>query len=236
MKLSAILFDLDGTLLPMDNDYFTEYYFTFLARAAYAWGYHDRDALIAAIWKGVAAMVKNDGSRSNAAAFWERFREITGRSDPEDESRFNQFYATEFNKAAAAAFPTPLAREAVRIAREKADHVILATNPIFPRSADETRLSWLGLSCRDFDLVTDYENCCFSKPNPEYYRQIIRDFRLDPARCLMIGNDADEDMLAASRAELPVFLLTDHLINRQGREVDCPNGSYEDMLACLRRL
>ena len=32
--LQAILFDLDGTLLPMDNDYFTKVYFRHLAATA----------------------------------------------------------------------------------------------------------------------------------------------------------------------------------------------------------
>ena len=44
----------------------------------------------------------------------------------------------------------------------------------------------------DFDLVTDYANSCHSKPNPAYYQDILDQFRLDPARCLMIGNDVQE--------------------------------------------
>lgn len=32
MKITTVLFDLDGTLLPMDNDGFTKGYFKFLAK------------------------------------------------------------------------------------------------------------------------------------------------------------------------------------------------------------
>ena len=39
--LQAILFDLDGTLLPMDNDHFTQVYFQHLAATAAQWGYTD---------------------------------------------------------------------------------------------------------------------------------------------------------------------------------------------------
>ena len=236
MKLSAILFDLDGTLLPMDNDHFTEVYFSYLARAAYPWGYQDTEQLIAAIWKGVSAMVKNDGSRSNSQAFWDIFQAVTGKDAAPVFPKFDRFYETDFHKAKEATQPTPLAKEALSLARAKAEYVILATNPIFPRNADETRLSWLGLSCEDFDLVTDYDNCGFCKPNPEYYRQILRDFDLDPASCLMIGNDVDEDILAAEKAGVPGFLLTDHVINRQGRATGCPGGSYGEMLDYLRKL
>ena len=38
--LQAICFDLDGTLLPMDNDHFTQVYFQHLAATAAQWGVH----------------------------------------------------------------------------------------------------------------------------------------------------------------------------------------------------
>ncbi len=234
--VQAILFDLDGTLLPMDNDYFTKVYFHYLAQSARAWGYTDKEQLIKAVWAGVAAMVRNDGSRSNSEAFWECFGGIYGKSAGEDMEKFDRFYATEFNKAKESTFPTPLAKEALEIARTKAEHVILATNPIFPYVADASRLSWLGLKMEDFDLVTDYDNCSYSKPNPDYYRAIMKQFSLDPAQCLMVGNDVDEDVVAAGSIGLPCFLLDDYVINRKNKEVTCPRGSYEDMLNYLKTL
>jgi len=35
----------------------------------------------------------------------------------------------------------------------------------------------------------------------------------------MVGNDVDEDMGAAQQAGLSVFLLTDCLINREGKDI-----------------
>ena len=51
--------------------------------------------------------------------------------------------------------------------------LVLATNPIFPAVAVETRLGWVGLTGSDFDLVTTYENSRSSKPNPAYYQSIL---------------------------------------------------------------
>ena len=34
----------------------------------------------------------------------------------------------------------------------------LATNPVFPAIATESRVSWAGLSKSDFELITTYEN------------------------------------------------------------------------------
>ena len=77
VKLTTILFDLDGTLLPMDNDAFTKGYFRHLAAKLAPHGYEPKQ-LVDAIWAGTAAMVKNYGSQSNEAAFWKKFAGIYG--------------------------------------------------------------------------------------------------------------------------------------------------------------
>ena len=74
MAITTVLFDMDGTLLPMDNDEFTKGYFKLLAAKLIPHGYN-ADELVAAVWKGMGAMVGNDGSRSNHDAFWEAFAE-----------------------------------------------------------------------------------------------------------------------------------------------------------------
>ena len=234
--LQAILFDLDGTLLPMDNDYFVKVYFGYLAECASAWGYEDKDKLIDAIWKGLEAMVRNDGSRSNSEAFWGYFTGVYGEKAYQDIQHFEYFYGHDFNRAASVAAPAPLAADVVRTARRKAGHVILATNPVFPAIADEMRLSWIGLKMEDFDLVTDYDNCRFSKPNPAFYQDVLERFHLDADRCLMVGNDVDEDILAAQKTGMKTWLLDDFLINRKGREITCPRGSYEQLLRYLEEL
>lgn len=234
--LQAILFDLDGTLLPMDNEYFVKYYFKFLAKDAMQWGYNDPEALVRALWIGVEAMVRNDGSRSNFDAFWDTFGQVLDRDAKKDAPLFDRFYSGSFHNAKAATGEAPLAREAVAVAREKAPVVILATNPIFPDVADESRLSWIGLKMEDFDLVTDMSNSCHCKPNPEYYRDMLRQFDLDPAQCLMVGNNVVEDWQAANAAGIPCYLITDHIINPNNDPITCPHGSYADMVDYLKNL
>ena len=82
-NLKAVLFDLDGTLLPMDNAEFTKGYFKLLAARLAPLGYEPKQ-LVDAVWAGTAAMVKNDGSRSNEAAFWARFTESYGERALQD--------------------------------------------------------------------------------------------------------------------------------------------------------
>ncbi len=92
MAKRAVFFDLDGTLLPMDQDVFTKRYFSLLAKKLAPRGY-EAEPLIDGIWKGTAAMVKNDGSRSNEEAFWTTFRAIFGGRVDGDYPVFEEFYA-----------------------------------------------------------------------------------------------------------------------------------------------
>ena len=98
MSLKMILFDLDGTLLPMDQDVFTESYFKLLCKKMAKQGY-DTEELVSAVWQGPLAMMKNDGSRLNEEAFWQAFTGIYGEKAMADKPHFDEFYRTEFQLA-----------------------------------------------------------------------------------------------------------------------------------------
>ena len=233
MKLTTVLFDLDGTLLPMDNDEFTKGYFKLLAAKLAPHGYEPKQ-LVDAIWAGTAAMVKNDGSRSNECAFWKEFSALCGEKALADKPLFDAFYSNEFQKARELCGCNPKAAEAVRLAKEIGLRVVLATNPIFPAVATESRIRWAGLTPADFELYTTYENTGFCKPNPAYYLEITSRLNVDPEECLMVGNDVTEDM-AAKSAGIEVFLLTDCLINREGKDIaQYRHGDFDQLLGFLR--
>lgn len=231
----AILFDLDGTLLPMNQEAFTNGYFQLLSAKMEPYGYEPH-ALVDALWRGVGAMVKNDGHVSNAARFWETFNRCLDKNCLDDEPIFDAFYREEFKDAVQFTQPTPLSKTLVSAAREKAELVILATNPLFPRCGQQTRLGFLGLSDSDFDWVTDYENSRFCKPNPDYYREILSQFGLRPSDCLMIGNDMEEDIVPATGLGMRAFLVTDCLINPKNRAFFTPAGTLDDALSYLQAL
>ena len=120
----------------------------------------------------------------------------------------------------------------VALAKKAAKHVVLATNPIFPRVAVESRLEWSGVSADSFALITDYENSSFCKPNPAYFTEILTKLGVDAQNCLMIGNNADEDIAAAQAAGLSTFLLTDCLI-ASGEIPKTEQGSFGELIAYL---
>lgn len=238
-KPSLILFDLDGTLLPLDQDAFLNQYFSALAKKVCPYGY-DAGTLVKALWKGVAAMTANDGTMTNQARFWNVFSESLDQNIINYMPVFEDFYRTDFHIAKAASGPAPLAKEVITAARATGAKVVLATNPLFPFCAVETRLSWIDLTVDSFDYVTTYETNSYCKPNPDYYRAILSQMDTEPAQTLMIGNDINEDILPTQRLGISSFLLTDCIIWEKGKESIIPNGvpagNYAALLKYLKNL
>lgn len=226
MTLKAVLFDLDGTLLPMDQDKFTKGYFSLLAKKLAPLGY-DTDELIQAVWSGTACMVKNDGKESNEAVFWSKFAEVLGEQAMRDKPIVKDFYKNEFEGAKAFCGYNTQAAEVVAWVKRQGLHIAVASNPVFPLDAMCTRIRWAGLAPEDFEIITAYENIGVCKPNPAYYSEIAKRLGFAPEECLMVGNDVEEDMIAQT-VGMDVFLLTNCLLNKKRRNISVyPRGNYQ---------
>ena len=222
-QYQAIFFDLDGTLLPMDLEVFTKTYLGLLAKR---FRQYDAEALVAAVWQGTKAMTANDGSMTNEKRFWQVFTGLMGQEVLDRIDEFEDFYHTDFHQAKAVCGENPLAKQIVDLAHTKADKVVLATNPLFPACAVASRLSWIGLTPEDFDFITSYENSSYCKPTPAYYQTICHTLNLDPAQCLMVGNDLKEDGQGAKQAGLQTHIVTDCLIEHGLALSDWPHSTF----------
>ena len=235
MSITTILFDLDGTLLPMDQDTFAKAYVKGLTLAAEPAGYSPM-ILGAAIMAGTAAMVKNDGKKTNEQVFWDTLERTYGESVKNDIHLFDEFYTTDFQKIKDVCGFEPKAAELIRYIKEKGYRVSLATNPLFPSVATESRIRWAGLKSEDFELFTSYENSHYCKPNLDYYREVLKKIGVSPEECLMVGNDAHEDMIAKTLG-MKVFLLADCLINKKNDDISIyPQGSFNELFSFIDTL
>lgn len=228
--LNTILFDLDGTLAPFQQDEFVRVYFGLLVRRLVPMGY-DGEKLVRALWKGVDAMIGNSGAVTNRQVFWECFTQEMGMQALALETILDDFYATDFDGARSCLTARTDRSGLIRSLRRRGYGVVLATNPIFPAAGTRVRLGWTGLSPEDFALCTTYETSHWCKPSLGYYREILDTLGLTPEECLMVGNDAEEDMVARELG-MEVFLLTDCLINREGRDLSpYPRGGFGELMA-----
>lgn len=229
MAITTVLFDLDGTLLPMDQDVFVKTYFGLLAKRLAPLGY-EPTALIKAVWAGTMAMIKNTGEKTNEEVFWDDFASRYGDEARKDLPEFDAFYREDFDKVREVCGSNPQARRVIDLLKQKGIRVALATNPIFPAIATRKRIDWAGLAPEDFELYTTYENSRYCKPNPQYYKEIINQLGAKPEECLMVGNDVGDDMVA-EKLGMKVFLLTDCLINKTDINVsEYPNGNFDDLI------
>lgn len=235
MGIKAILFDLDGTLLPMDQEIFARAYLGGLGKTAAALGY-DFKSVMEAIVKGTYAMVNNSGEKTNEAVFWELLTASFGESILNDYHMFDEFYRNDFQKIREVCGFEPRAKQIIECVKERGLRVILATNPLFPSIATESRIRWAGLSPDDFEFFTAYENFYHCKPNLDYYREILDKIDLPAEECVMVGNDVGEDMIA-SQLGMRVFLLTDCVINRVNEDISVyPHGGATELLDFIKSL
>lgn len=226
--IKAVLFDLDGTLLPMDQDNYLGIYFKHLAMNMAKRGYEPKE-FIDNLVKCTYMMLKNDGSKTNEQVFWDSFAAICGEGVLNDRDYVDEFYKKDFIYAKEACGFAPEAALTVRSLKDRGYKVALATNPLFPRVAIEERIKWAGLDPNDFELITTYENSRYCKPRAEYYRWVAESVGVLPEECLMVGNDASDDMPAADTG-MKVFLLTDCLINSKNIDISVyPRGSFAEL-------
>ena len=235
--IDTIMFDLDGTLLHFSQAAFMRAYFPGLKKVLAGVGL-DPDSAIDALWTGMGKMTRDGGNGSNKQRFWEGFSGHLGLAE-EMQSRVedacNNFYVTDFHAVRSILAPTDVSRRLVRAMASKGYDVILATNPVFPLCAVESRLGWAGLETSDFLYISHYSNSSYCKPDPGYFSEILQKMGKEPRNCLMAGNNPSEDMVAGILGA-ETFLVTDCLENEADVDVSAfRNGTLAQLEEYLMR-
>lgn len=231
-----IMTDLDCTLLPMDQEKYISLYVNEIAKLFYEHGFDGKMVAKATMYASTA-MLKNDGSRTNADAFEEAFAGLLGEGAQKALDIFPQVYGDRYNSIKVITSVNPFAKDIVELMRAHAEHIVVATQPMFPIEAVEKRLSWTNLSAGMFDHITVYDDSTFSKPSVGYYKEIMDKFGATPENTVMIGNDVNEDILPCESLGIDTFLVLDGLINIQNHDIQhLRQGNYLDLLDFLKTL
>lgn len=229
---SAVLFDLDDTLLRNDmNTFVTAYWSTLLPKIQKVFPDHQiKDAIIA----GTQAMIKARRSdRPLRDIFIEVFESITKLDFQDVEPVFHDYYQKEYKNIRSFTQPINGARTALHTANKITDHIVLATIPIFPLVAIEERVRWAGLQDFSFSFITSFETMHSSKPNPQYYGEIAEHIGCSPEECLMIGNDCKDDM-SAKAVGMKTFLVTDYVMHGSHGQFEPEyQGTFADLIDFL---
>ncbi len=232
--MKTILFDLDGTLLFFDKQTFTKNYFGSLANYLIPFGY-SKNEFISNLLKCVDKMKYNNGNETNELVFWKEFESIYGTNALKDKKIFDEFYLNYFDKVNTEDRRNEEVINAIKSLKQKGYNLVVASNPVFPLIAQKKRLQWAGLNPDDFTYITSYETMHYSKPNLNYYKEILNILNVIPQDCLMIGNDVTEDM-AIEELGVKVFLLTKYLENKNNKDISCyHSGDFNQLLLYISK-
>ncbi|KNF09331.1 haloacid dehalogenase domain protein hydrolase [Gottschalkia purinilytica] len=232
--MKAILFDLDGTLLPIDVQLFTDEYFRILTEKV--GNEEEAKKLCKVIWDSTQYMIDTiDENKTNEDCFFEHFNTKIEKVE-EATDILNHFYLNEYTGLKSICKPNPLARDIIKIVKDKGYELVIATNPLFPKEGINRRVEWAGLDVEDFKLITTYENMHYCKPHLKYYEEILSIIDRKPEEVMMVGNDVQED-LVVSELGIKTFLLEDYKISREGKiyEPDY-KGSYKELYEFVKEL
>ena len=236
MKKTTVLFDLDGTLIDLDQDEFIRLYFVVLLDKLAALGY-EKDAMLHILETAIRATKFNDGSRTNEVRFWHTLDTELGGIPDDVREAILSFYSDDFRDILAKTCTAyPRSREILATARAKGLRIILATNPLFPAECTHARIRLGGMSPTDFEYITAYENSSYCKPNSAYFTELLSRLDIAPEECVMVGNDTKDDF-SAHALGIPVFILTDGLINQGNVDLnDYPHGGVDELIEYLNNL
>jgi len=141
--LKALLLDLDDTLISNSMDTFIPAYFR--ALEAFVAGVVEPGRFIEELLKATRAMDGNDGSGpSNENVFAAAFYPALGVPREEMEPLLARFYGEAFPRLEPLTGKRPAAPKVVEWAKARGLQVVIATNPLFPRTAIEQRMAWGG--------------------------------------------------------------------------------------------
>ncbi|WP_350342752.1 HAD family hydrolase [Proteinivorax tanatarense] len=216
--LKAVLFDLDGTLLKLNVDSFLPRYVESISEKVK----HKIPSkqFKKALFAGTEKMVENvEPNKTNKDVFMETFFSLTKADEKEILPVFDEFYSKEFSKLQKDIKAVEGAKEVVEFCKNENLKVVLATNPVFPKEATYERVRWADLNIDDFDLVTTYENMTATKPNLNYYQEILNKIDVKAEETLMVGNDCQEDLVVA-KLGIKTYLVDDGLV------IDRSGGNY----------
>ncbi|HSQ16715.1 MAG TPA: DinB family protein [Anaerolineales bacterium] len=234
--MTLLLIDLDDTLLGNAMDSFVPAYLQGLAgrMASVA----EPQKLIKALLDGTAAMVADaNPGLTLEEKFDAVFFPALGLHRPAVQSLIDTFYRDDFPRLASLTQRFPAAPHLVSQALSRGDQVVIATNPLFPRTAILQRLSWAGLPAEQvpFALIPSYETFHLAKPNPAYMAELLAQLGWPEGPVLMVGDDPRLDIEAARQLGLPVFWIAAPDSVWPGPGLEPPRGALEDLLPWMDR-
>ena len=208
----TLLLDLDDTLLTNDINTFVPAYLKALGKHLIE--YVAPDHMARQLLAATKVMTENNiPALTLENAFDQAFYPAISRTKEEMRAALEQFYEGTFPALQSITAQRPAAMQMVEWALANSHTTVVATNPIFPRSAILHRLRWAGLDPDQvpFSLIVDYERFHYAKPNPAFVAEILAQLGWPNQPAVMIGNSLEDDLVPAATLGLPVYWVNEQM-------------------------
>lgn len=229
-----VLFDLDGTLVPLPRDQYEPALFHNVS-GMFRREFPNQPVAEAMKRAALGSFQDDTGLETNEARLRRLLRQEIGDLGDEVLAALEKHYVTDFNRISELIQDQSVADEALSLVEACGGIPVLATNPIMSAAGIHARLGWVGVSPDRFRLITTYDKFHFTKPDPRFYQELMELLRAEPSQCIMIGNDTDEDMEAARQAGMDTYLVTDYVMDRRGSIEQYRHGTSRELLEFLKR-
>jgi HAD superfamily hydrolase (TIGR01549 family) len=233
----VLLLDLDDTLLRNKiDDFLPQYLGAFSKKAATVL---DPNRFVKSLLAGTQAMVDNRlPDCTLKESFEATFYPLTGVDVKSFEYLAEQFYAEVFPTLRGLTNPIPQSIQLVKDAVALGYRLVVATNPLFPRTAILQRLAWANLPSDQYpyEMITSYETFHFTKPDPAYYAEILARMGWPSEPVIVVGDDLERDIYAGRRLGLPAYWLGQTgQTPVNGREAPSKTGKIEEFIPWLEQ-
>lgn len=230
----TILLDLDDTLLVNDIDSFLPVYLSKLSDALL--DYTEPEKMVRLLLAATNQMLSNRRPDCTLKQVFDAaFFPGLGLKPENLQGPIEAFYTQIFPSLRELTRPIPAAVALVEEAFRRDCRVVVATNPLFPRSAIIQRLEWAELSPDRyaFEFITSYEDMHFTKPHAAYYAEILARLGWPEEPAVMIGDDRKNDILPAARLGLPAYWISDRPLEAAENAPPAASGNLEDFWTWL---
>jgi HAD superfamily hydrolase (TIGR01549 family) len=231
----TLLLDLDDTLLGNDIGEFLPVYLKALGKHLAIHASPER--LVPILLSATQAMIQNNRPDITLKEVFEAaFFSALGVDREAMQADIDEFYASVFPTLRSLTQPRSEAVSLVEYALECGYQIVIATNPLFPRTAILQRLQWAQLSPEDypFSLIASYETFHFAKPNPAFFAEILGRLGWPSGPVLMVGDSLENDIHASRNLGLAAYWIsTDGVTPPRGEYAPTATGSTAEVVPWL---
>ncbi len=221
-----LLFDLDDTLLNTNIEAFIPAYFQTLSE--HMAPYVSANVMLPALIAGTRSMLDSeDPAHTLQDIFEDDFYQKLGVQKREVAGALEEFYDNIFPDIESKTSRRPDAVPLMEWAFSRGYRVAIATDPLFPLKATHHRLRWAGLDPAQFEIVSAFENFHFSKSHTAYYAEMLGQLGWPDEPVLMIGNDAERDLMPAHRLGLKTYFIDGESASSPG--IEAGRGKLADL-------